>query len=102
MNNKLTKIIAGIAIPAVATLSGCMSSGRTRLTLLEIERDDRGSIGIPKEHIPTVSENVYGKSQIYQQIRVPESVVIKAIDNNQETVNKVIDSPLWQHYKNRK
>ena len=102
MTNKLTKVVAGIVIPAVASLSGCMSGGVTKISLLEIERDSRTSIGIPKEYIPTVAEKVYGETQIYKQNTITQETVNKAIENNQKTVNKLVDNPIYRHYQNRK
>lgn len=112
-SNKLVRIVAGIAVPVVLALSGCMSSGRGKLTLLQYEHDNRGAIGIPKDHIETVSRDIYGESQIYQQVTMPETTVNRAIDYSENTVNKAMDnsqkttdslierSPIYKHYKNR-
>ncbi len=91
MKNKLTRIVAGIVIPTLVTLSGCMTDGVTKITALKIERDSRISIGTPKEYVPIVSEKVYGESQIYERNTL-----------TQETMNEIVNNPIYEYYQNRK
>jgi hypothetical protein len=102
--NKLTRMIAGIAIPVITavTTSGCYSSGSGKLTLLQYEHDNRGALFVPKENIDTVSGHIYRQSPINNRNTITQETVNKAMDNNQNTVNKLVDNPIYQHYQNRK
>lgn len=87
---KLTSIIAVPIIAGASLLSGCMSNDAFTAKLLEIKYERKAEIATPKEHIPEVSEKIYRKSQVFEENQV-----------TQETVNKLVESPIWKHYQNR-
>jgi hypothetical protein len=102
--NKLTRMIAGIVIPVITavTLSGCYSSGRGKFVLASYEHDNRGAIFVPKENVDTVSGYIYGQSPINNRTSVTQETMNKTIESNQNTVDKLVDNPIYRHYQNRK
>jgi len=103
-SNKLTRMMAGIVIPVITavTLSGCYSSGRGKFVLASYEHDNRGAIFVPKENVDTVSGHIYRQSPIINRNSITQETVNRAIKSNQNTVNKLVDNPIYQHYQNRK
>src|SRR4030042_3381399 len=95
--NKLTRMIARIIIPVITTvtLSGCYSSGRGKFVLASYEHDNRTAIFVPKENIDTVSGYVYGQSPIINRNSMTQETINKAMDNNQKTVDKLVDNPIY-------
>ena len=85
--NYLTRITAAIAIPAAATLSGCMADGETSFKLLDIKHESRIAIATPKENVENVSKRIYEK----------ETNVL----NDNRVSQKTMDA-FMQSYQNRK
>lgn len=110
-SNTLTRIVAGIAIPVVMTVSGCMGSRSGTFTLAEWKYESKTAVLTPKDQIPTVSEKVYSEGQIHDKVVMPSAVVDRAMDYNKSTVDKAMDqghettnkvienSPFYKSYK---
>ena len=88
--NKLARIAGAIAIPAAATLSGCMSDGETSVKLLEINHKRRIAVLTPQKNIDEVSEKIYDKQTKFNDNRI-----------TQETSNRILDSAFKNAYQNR-
>jgi len=101
-SNKFTRVVAGMLVPAVATLGGCYSSGRGKFVLASYEHDNRGALFVPKDNVDIVSGHIYGESAITSRNSITQETVNKAMDSNQKTVDKLVDNPIYRHYQNRK
>lgn len=85
--NKLTRILAAVALPAAAILSGCMSDTGFAVDVLKIKIGHQTAIAIPKEAVAETANTVFKKDcQPYDK---------------SEVTNDFVESPVWKHYKNR-
>jgi len=85
----LIKIAGAIVIPALTTLSGCMSDTGFAVDVLKVKLGHQGALGTPREAVAETSRGLFKRDcQPYDKSEISNGAVQSA-------------SPVWKHYKTR-